>query len=58
MFKASIQTVNGAQKRTWVYIVDGGKLQPLLRKKDAEDLGIIRFHPEGKEETANSKVTG
>ena len=44
MFKASIQSFSGAQKRTWVYRVDGVKPELLLREEDAEDLGIIRFH--------------
>ena len=53
MFKATIQTVSRAKKRTWVYVVDGVSPEPLLRE-DTEDLGIIKFHLEEEMETAGS----
>ena len=48
MFKTTLTTSSGAMKRTWVYMVAGARPEPLLRVHDAEDLGIISFHPEGR----------
>ena len=48
MFKTTLETASGAQKRTWVYVVAGTRPEPLLGDHDAEDLGVITFHPEGR----------
>ena len=37
-----------AKKETWVYVVKGVKLEPLLGDHDTEDLGIITFNAGGK----------
>ena len=47
MFKTTLTTSSGAMKRTWVYVVAGARLEPLLGDRNAKDLGIISFHPEG-----------
>ena len=47
MFKTTLTTASRATKRTWVYVVAGARPEPLLADHDAEDLGIIRFNPEG-----------
>ena len=49
MFKTTLTTSSGALKRTWVYVVAGARPEPLLGDHDAEDLGIISFHPEGRQ---------
>ena len=48
MFKTTLTTFSGAMKRTWVYVVAGARPELLLGDHDAEDLGIISFHPEGR----------
>ena len=48
MFKTVLQTVSGAWKRSWVYVVAGARPEPLLGDEDAEDLGVVTFHPEGR----------
>ena len=40
-----------------MYVVDRVKPEPLLGEEHAEELGIISFHLEEKDETAISKVT-
>ena len=52
MFRTTLETKQGARKATWVYIVAGTRPEPLLGDADAEDLGIIEFHPEGRPPTA------
>ena len=47
MFKTTLTTSSGAKKRTWLYVVAGVRPEPLLGDHDAEDLGIISFHPKG-----------
>ena len=42
----TLEVVNGAKKKTRVYVVHGYKPEPLLGDHDAEDLGIITFNPE------------
>ena len=56
MFKATIQTVSGARKRTWVYVVDGIRPEPLLGEEDAEYLGVITLHLEGRTEASINRV--
>ena len=48
MFQTDLKSTGGGCKRTWLYVVDGDRLEPLLGEADAEDLGIILFNPEGK----------
>ena len=43
MFKTIIKTAGGARKETWVYLLVGTNPWD----EDAEDLGVISFHPEG-----------
>ena len=50
MFQTTIKVAGGASKVTWVYVVGGTKPEPLLGDEDAEDLGVISFHPEGRQE--------
>ena len=49
MFKTTLTIASGASKRTWVYVVAGARPEPLLGDHDAEDLGIISLHPEGRQ---------
>ena len=49
MVKTEIRTKKGARRRSWVYIVGGHKPEPLLGDRDAEELGIVTFNPEGRE---------
>ena len=46
MFKMTLTTSSGVTKRTWVYVVAGGRREPHLGDHDAEDLGIISFNAE------------
>ena len=48
MFKTTLEETNGAKKETWVHVVKGGKLEPLLGDHNAEDLGIITVNAGGK----------
>ena len=48
MFKTTLTTSSGATKRTWVYVVAGARPEPLLGDHNT-DLGIISFHPEGRQ---------
>jgi hypothetical protein len=48
MFKTEVSTERGARSTTWVYVVEGHRPEPLLGEKDAEALGIIVFHAEGR----------
>ena len=48
----------GANKETWVYVVDGYRPEALLGDRDAEDLGIITFNKEGREETQVRLMVG
>ena len=50
MFQTTIKVAGGASKITWVYMVGGTNPEPLLGDEDAEDLGVISFHPEGRQE--------
>ena len=52
MFRTTLVTSAGAKKATWVYVVGGTDPEPLLGDADAEDLGIIKFIPEGRPATA------
>ena len=47
MFKTTLSTSSGATKETWVYVVAGARPEPLLGDHNAEDLGVISFHPGG-----------
>ena len=49
MVKTEVRTKKGARRRSWVYIVGGHKPEPLLGDRDAEELGIVTFNPEGRE---------
>ena len=49
MFQADLKSTGGGYKRTWIYVVDGDRPEPLLGEDDAEDLGIIVFNPAGKD---------
>ena len=40
-------TSSGATKRTWEYVVERARPEPLLGDHDTEDLGIISFNLEG-----------
>ena len=40
MFRTTIKLDKGANKETWVYVVDGYRPEALLGDRDAEDLGI------------------
>ena len=51
MFHTTIVTPKGARKTTWVYVVGGTCPEPLLGDMDAEDLGIIKFFPDGRAAT-------
>ena len=51
MFHTKITTACGAEKNTWVYVVDGVRPEPLLGEEDAEYLGIIKFNPNGEKRT-------
>ena len=51
MVVTELVTDNGARKRTKIYIVGGHKPEALLGEEDAEDLGFIKFNPEGREPT-------
>ena len=48
MFKTTLTTSSSVTKRTWVYVVVGARLEPLLGNHDVQDLEIISFHPEGR----------
>ena len=52
MIRTTLVTSAGAKKATWVYAVGGTDPEPLLGDADAEDLGIIKFIPEGRPATA------
>ena len=52
-----METIHGARKWTWVYVVDSIILELLLGEEDAEDLRIIKFYQKGRKETAVDKVT-
>ena len=49
MFVTSLAMDKGASKKAWVYVVDGYRPEALLVNRDAEDLGILTFHKEGRE---------
>ena len=57
MFKTTIKAAGGANKVTWVYVVGGTRPEPLLGDEDAEDLGVISFHPEGRQETVIKNIS-
>lgn len=48
MFHTTLTTTLGVKRKTWVYVVDGTRPEPLLGDHDAEALGIISFNPEGR----------
>ena len=48
MFRTTISMAKGAETKTWVYIVDGYRAEALLGDRDAEKLGVITFHKEGR----------
>ena len=43
MFQTKLTMDKGATRETWVYVVDGYRLEALLGDKDAEELGIFTF---------------
>ena len=45
--RSTLSTSSGATKETWVYVVAGARPEPLLGDHNAEDLGVISFHPGG-----------
>ena len=45
--RSTLSTSSGATKETWVYVVAGARPEPLLGDHNAEDLGVISFHPRG-----------
>ena len=51
MVHTTLRTPRGAHTQTKVYIVAGTRPEPLLGAKDAEDLGIIQFNPQGRPPT-------
>ena len=55
LIKTEIKTKQGARKMTKIYIVDGFRPEPLLGDKDAEYLGYITFHREGRKPTHKEK---
>ena len=40
MFQTELKSDDGGHTKTWVYVVDGDKPEPLLGDDDAEDLGM------------------
>ena len=50
MFHTTLRLDKGATKETWVYVVDGYRAEALLGDRDAEDLSIISFNKDGREE--------
>ena len=50
-FHTTLVTKKGARKDTWVYVVAGYRPEALLGDVDAEDLGIISFHRQGRDPT-------
>ena len=38
-----METIHGARKWTWVYVVDSIILELLFGEEDAEDLGMIKL---------------
>ena len=57
MFRTVLQTVSGAKKQAWVYVVDGASPEPLLGDTDSEELGVVTFHPEGRKATAVQSIS-
>ena len=51
MFYTTLVTEKGARKYTVVYVVAGYRPEALLGDGDAEDLGIISFHRQGRDPT-------
>ena len=49
MFKTTLTTSSGAMKETLVYMVAGARPELLMGDHNAKDLGIISFHPEGRQ---------
>ena len=58
MFQTTLRLDKGANKETWVYVVDGYRPEALLGDRDAEDLGIISLHKDGREETQVRLMVG
>ena len=50
MFKTTLNTSSSATKETWVYMMAGARPEPLLGDHNAEDLGVISFHPKSAQE--------
>ena len=57
MIHTTLRTQRGACTKTKVYIVAGTRPEPLLGATDAENLGIIRFNPQGRSATAIDQTT-
>ena len=53
MVRTNIQTMKGATTGTKIYIVDGFRPEPLLGDNDAQSLGFITFHREGRDPLPN-----
>ena len=53
MVRTSIQTIKGATTGTKIYIVDGFNPEPLPGDNDAQSLGLITFHREGRDPLPN-----
>ena len=51
MVVTELVTDNGARKRTKIYILGSHKPEALLGEEDAEDLGFIKYYPDGREPT-------
>ena len=47
--KERLEEGRGATKETWVYVVAGERPEPLLGDHNAEDLGVISYHPRGRD---------
>ena len=57
MIYTTLHTQRGACTKTKVYIVAGTRPEPLLGATDAENLGIIRFNPQGRPATEMDKTS-
>ena len=57
MFRTELRTITGAWKTCWVYVVYRARPEPLLGDSDAEEVGIVTFHPEGRELAAVHSIS-
>ena len=58
MINTELTTNLGAQKTSKVYVVEGFHAEPLLGYEDAEELGFIKIHKEGRSPTQAEQGTG